>query len=260
MLVYGNTGVGKTRFVGTFDDDPRTERVLILNSAGNPTSLRGAARPPYVFDVTSLRDIAEVIDFLRDQSPERPFRKKYNIPADVVFRTVAVDTLTELQRMIVCEVGGVPYDLTSANVLDVDVSPQLQIQGWGQVLGRTLNAVSLLVQLPMHVIFTAQERAVVNDQTGVVTSYGPILQGAAIVYVPALVNLVVRIVRRVVLDGGKVVSQEDPAQRKIASVMYFEGAGQCVAKNQLDPRLGVSMIDPTAKKILDTIEMEGNKK
>ena len=249
LLVYGASGVGKTRLCGTFDQDERTARALILNAAGNPITLRDNSPPPIVFDVTSFSDVSEVINFLRAPKPDHPFRKRYDIPPDVNFKTVVVDTITELQRIIVYEVAGLPYDVGSSGPIDLTQSPITRLADWNLILSRMLSLVSVLVQLPLHVVITAQERLITNE-TDSISSYVPMIQGAAQVHIPAYMNIVGRLVRRVRLPDGSVASSEDTGTRRTASVLFTESGGRYYAKNQYDPEIPRELVDPTATKLL----------
>lgn len=253
MLVYGAPGTGKTRFIGTFDDVEDTRRVLILNAMGNPSVLASRPERPFVFDVSSLADVSRVVEFFsRGQPADHPFRSQFEIPREVRFNTIAIDTLTELQQIIVYESAGVPYDV-GVGVRDLSVIPELTRASWGGVLMRTTNVVRYLCQLPVHVVFVTQERAVVDERLGQVVGYAPALQGASAVYVPAVANLVGRMVRRV-SDAGRTVAREDPEGGRTVSVLFLDGAGMTQAKNQLGVNLGSKIIDPKAETFIKAMK------
>jgi len=254
MLVYGPAGSGKTRFGGTLNLDERTAPVLFLNAVGNPVSLRDYDPQPYVVDVESLRDVSYIFNFLRTQRPDHPFRQQLNIPEDVVFKSVVLDTLTEMHRMITCEVAGMPYefytrDLSSETPVDFSESPKLEYSHWQQVLTRTLNVVSLFLRLPMHVVLIAQENRL-TDEEGKEIGFEPLFQGQSRRYVPTWAEIVAHIQRR----SSMVETPGGTMRRRTISVMRFSASDKYYAKNQVSIALGKEMEQPTVTKILDLIE------
>jgi hypothetical protein len=255
MLVYGLGGSGKTGFAGTWDTDRRTARCFYINAAGNPVRLRHQTPAPYVFDVETLNDLGGCWDFLRDQRPDNKFREKYSIPPDVVFQSVVIDTITEIQRIIIAELAGRPYIASCVPMrtrVDMNDAHVTNPGEWGVILQRTINVVNLFYQLPMHVLLTSQERGDFDD-AGKLVRYSPALQGQSSEQVPSYAEIVGRMVRRARRPDDNALVAVESTSGDSVGVLQLAQAGKTSAKNQVDVRIPKEVADPTITKILDII-------
>lgn len=140
VLIYARNGVGKTRFAGT------APNVLIIDVDEKGTrSIRGSGAK--VRRVSTWEDVGFAYWYLR--------------VAKHGFKTVAIDTITAMQN--VC----LNYVLGEAEERDPNretSSPDKRAYGRaGKLMGQQLLAFR---NLPMHVIFLAQERVITDDDTG----------------------------------------------------------------------------------------------
>src|SRR5690606_38243298 len=87
MVVYGRSGTGKTTFIGTM---PKPLLVLDINDRGT-ISIK-APLDTYVMEVRSWDEIEEVYWYL----------KSGNHP----FKSVALDTVTQLQDLAIAKISG----------------------------------------------------------------------------------------------------------------------------------------------------------
>jgi hypothetical protein len=243
MLIYGQGGSGKTRFIRTFDDDPRTARVLILSYAGNPVSIMLEDPEPFVIECDTPEDTNLPWQFLVAGQPEKHrFRDAYEVPKDMIFRTVAIDTLTELQRQVNARIAGVSQTPAGWN--------KMRIQDWGESFGHMLNIARLFYtnltecKRPVHVIMSVQERSEMDSENKV-EKISVALQGQAKDTVHQYAELGARLAQRTIAKPG-----QEPT---IGTVAFFSVMGKVWAKNQLAMSLGNDMAFPTAGKILDKV-------
>jgi len=253
ILPYGQPGTGKTGFCGTFDQDERTARTLFLNAAGNPIRIMKQEPAPIVLDIESIKDFNLVYSFISGgQNKEHKFRELYEIEPEITFKTVVIDTITEVQRMI-------NLDLMGIGMANFNEEAVMRIQDWGTSLTKVINLVNLFYSLPVHVIITAQERAEIDDATSRI-NYKPYLQGQAVDIAPAYAEIIGRM-RRMIRGpqtGSPAIAEEASTDSDIVTVMYFESAGKYMAKNQVDLRIGKHMANPSATKILDLISTDNS--
>jgi hypothetical protein len=247
MMVYGVPGAGKTTFASTFDDDPRTSRVLIVDVGGNSISIRKNSPKPLVLIPESLNDIDRIFAFCLRQKPDDPIREALGIDSDVKINTVVIDTLSEVQRMAIHEERGVAYATDSAYQAGVPLSirntPTMRIQDWGGILQKMTTLASMFYKLPIHVIITCQEKLEIEEEDGKIISSTarPFLQGGSADAVPAWATLIGRITRRPVPGRASV------------PFMQFTNTTRWYGKNQVSLTLPNEIQDPTASKILDAV-------
>lgn len=132
VLLYGRSGTGKTTFIGTA---PKPILVLDVREKGT-VSLR---KTPEVFmsAITTWAELEEAYWFLAS--------------GDHKFKTVAIDTITQLQDLALTEVKGGEGGMTSR-------------KAWGDAASLLKTWVVNFRDLPMNVIFTAQDRQTGGDE------------------------------------------------------------------------------------------------
>lgn len=136
LLIYGESGVGKTVLAGSSCLVPALDPVIFLNIEGGTLSLR--KRYPEVRTVRckTYADIVRVHGVLR--SGKHPFK------------TVVVDSLTEAQKF---SMAGIMRATTEK---DSDRDPDLPgIGEWGKNIEQLRKLVRAFRDLPMNTIFTA---------------------------------------------------------------------------------------------------------
>jgi len=246
-MVYGQGGTGKTRFLGSFNRDPRTAPILILNCGGNPISILDDKPEPFVVRIETGQDLDDFWLYLKAGQPkDHPIRRTVGIPDGLVFKSVGIDHLSEVQRRLNAGFAGVSMEA----VLPTS-DWKLSLPQWGQSLTVMMNIVSLYYTLPVHCVINLQENQETDKAN--ITTIGPFLQGKAVGQAPSLAEIVGRMVRRAIGPTGPTSDVEDPTGRKIVSVLYWETTGRFAAKNQVSQNLGKEMIEPTATKLFDLI-------
>lgn len=247
MLVYGEGGSGKTRFINSFDKDPRTARVLHLSFAGNPVSIMMEDPEPFVIECSNPDDVNLPWEFLvKGQPKKHRFRDVYELPEDLIFKTVAIDTLTEVQRQVNARLVGAERIPTGWK--------KMRIQDWGDSFGVMLNIARLFYEdcpraiPPLHVVMSVQQRIDYDDKEQVAKIHVA-LQGQAKDTVHQYAELAARLERRAILPKDA----PPGTKAEIGTVAFFDIVGAQWAKNQLSMALGTSMAFPTGAKILDTV-------
>ena len=157
ILIYGESGAGKTTLAGSADAVPEMRKVLILDIEGGTLSLKD--RYP---DVDSVRiktwfDLQQVYDEL--------FAGGHG------YRTIVLDSLTEAQKMSMDTVMRKLVEQHEERDADVP-----GIREWNINIEQTRKFVRALRDLPLTTIFTALAKQDKNQKTGV-TKTKPSLSG-----------------------------------------------------------------------------------
>ena len=141
-VVYGASGAGKTSFAGT------AKNAIFASAEGGLLSI--ADKTPNYVEIHTLQDLRDLLVYLT--------KEKHT------FDTVIIDSITEINEVIKLEIekkNGRP----------------MAIQDWG-TLGKDIRSILRSFRdLPMHVLFLAQE-AVDKDEDKV-TKITPSLNGRA---------------------------------------------------------------------------------
>lgn len=179
-ILYGRPGAGKTTCAAT-----APAPILFLDCDQGLLALRGV--PP---------EMAEKIGLCPEETYFEPIRSMADMLAQIErvhrecsaspgwWRTVVVDNLTELQRVLMT-------DLLSVSERSIPA-----IQDWGVILLRMQKLVRLVRNLPVHTVFIAHER---EDEHGI----GPALSGRIAEELPGYVDLMARytMIEKEVEDG-----------------------------------------------------------
>lgn len=141
-LVYGSSGSGKTTFAGTAPD------AIFASAEGGLMSI-GDRRPDFV-EIKSLRDLMELRTYLQNE--------------EHAYKTVIIDSITEINEIIKLEI----QQRTGRN---------MQLQDWGDLARKMRDILRSFRDLPMHVLFLAQETTEEDEQK--IAKYMPALNGKA---------------------------------------------------------------------------------
>lgn len=181
VCVYGVNGSGKTRFAGS------SPKVLILDiSEEGDRSIKGV-RGARVLPITNWVDIGNTYWWLK--AGKHPFE------------SVALDTITAMQEL------ALGFVLGEAEERDPTREKQMpDKRTWGRA-GQLMKGMLLAYRnLPLHVVFTAQERRIIDQDTEELTELTVDLpnssRGVAMGCVGVLGRMTPREVR--VKSGGKV--------------------------------------------------------
>lgn len=171
ILIYGDSGTGKTVLAGSADEVPSMRPVLFVDIEGGTESLRDFYPDVETVRVTNWKEMQHVYDVLHD--------------GDHDYRTVVLDSLTEIQKF---NMYTIMNDLTQKRPdLDPDVPGMRE---WGKNLEQMRKFVRAFRDLEMHTIFTALNMTDKDQKTGQITMK-PSLSGKLANEVAAFLDVVV---------------------------------------------------------------------
>lgn len=152
-LIYGASGSGKTTFASTA---PKP----IFASAENGLLSIADKEVPYV-EIKTIKDLSDLLTHLKTQ------------PHD--FKTVVIDSITEINDVIKEEI-------------EKKKGGQMTLPDWG-VLSKKINKIIRAFRdLPMHVIFIAQENNIVDEDK--ISKIVPSLNGKAATKIAYIMDIV----------------------------------------------------------------------
>jgi len=139
-MVYGESGIGKTMLCST------PPAPLILSVEGGLLTL--AEKDVPVIEITKREEINEVFKWLSKSK-------------EIKYKTICIDSLSEVAEVLLAE--------------------EMAVQKDGrQAYGKMAEVMTLLIRsfrdLPMHTVFTAKVRKIVDDNTGTIR-YFPSVPG-----------------------------------------------------------------------------------
>lgn len=218
-LIHSPAGHGKTRLLGTAQDDPRTFPMAFLNFEGGEQTLSGLDID--VFDIRDSRDYEEVYKDLR--SPKTPYR------------SCGVDSITETQISMLLEILG----KDQINRADPD---QLAQQDWGIVLVRMRRIVRQYVKmLPMHVFMTALSKDDTVARVGSVKA--PQVQGAFASELPGVLDVVAYLA----------LEENDEGEMDRLLLLHDYPKFSVKARTPWNVQVPSEIVDPTISKLLDAL-------
>lgn len=223
VLVYGDSGVGKTTFAGSSDAVPELRPCLIIDFEGGTESLVRKYPDIDQVRVANWKEMQAVYDELH--------RGKHG------YSTVILDSLTEIQKF---NMYNIMEDLIADKTdRDIDVPGMRE---WGKNLEQMRRFVRAFRDLPMNTIFTALKKDDKNERTGMVTTK-PSLSGKLADEVAAFLDIVVYYyVKQVTIDGEK----------KDRRLLLSAKTETIIAKDRTDA-LPQVIEDPTMQIVFDAI-------
>lgn len=141
ILIYGRNGKGKTRFAAS------APKPLIIDINEKGTRSARSFKGAKVIEVSNWFDLGAIYWYLKK--------------GDHDFQSVAIDTLTALQALCMEQVLYEGYDRDSTR------DPKTPTQrDWGKTANLMKEEILKFRNLPMNVIFTAQERTTGDPEEG----------------------------------------------------------------------------------------------
>lgn len=152
LLIYADSGVGKTVFCGSDDD------VLFIAPEDNGTlSAKRFGSSAKKWKIHKWADIVEAYEWL------------YSLDT-IPFNWVVLDSLTEMQEMCMRQILDEAYEMNPGRDPDVP-----QLQDWQPYFERFRRLVKAFNALPVNVIYTALQKEEENEDGDKVTI--PMIQG-----------------------------------------------------------------------------------
>jgi len=230
ILVYGVPGCGKTHFLGTAADDPRTSPVLVLDVEGGLRTLRKFPNKHNIerIVVRSLRDIDEKYNMLYHSIAEGRFP----------YKTIGIDSGTELADLDMRLVMADAYQRNPDKV-NIDVPSPRE---WGITRNHMRKLIRAFKDLPCNFIMTAQMGE--KQEEGQPTTYFPGFAGKLVREAPGFFDIV-----------GYLSVDYDPTGGPVTRKLQIQGTKKVVAKDR-DDLLGGLMENPTIPQMWNKINGE----
>lgn len=235
MLIYGLTGVGKTRLLGTAQDCEYTSPIFYIAVESGTVTLSG--KNIDIFRPHSYADIQEAYDFLRYEN--------------TTYKSVGFDSLTEDQRKLsMGEITGTLEGETSYRNLADHTPPSRYdwLASSGQ-MRRTIMAFRDLAYLPnkrrrIHVFFTALEKR--DEERNIVC---PALPGVLGLDVGASVDVLARMSIERIERNDKVKRYRKLSFQEVVGDDGITYMGK--ARTPESSTLPNTMFQPTIAKLLE---------
>ncbi len=225
-LIFGPHGNGKTRFLGTADDDERTAPMLLLNFEGGTRTLAG--RDTDIVDIRGWQDYNEAYAYLTSDA--------------CTHKSVGLDSISETQ------VSGL-LSILDAPAISRGGRPSpdtLEQADWGAILVQMRRLVRHYKFLPMHVFMTALATDGSIPRIGTVRL--PSVQGQFVNDLPGIVDVVgYMAVEDVEADDD----HPDGTQRLLLLRNYPKFSVK--ARVPWDMEVPNDIVDPTVSKLLDAL-------
>ncbi len=226
MMIFGDPGAGKTRLASTAQDNEETRPMLIIDIDGGLTTIKERSD----IDVKPCRSLKDIETIHND------------IYADIdkYYKTVVIDSLTELQKLDMKEIMKEAYN-KNPGFVDQDVPSPRE---WGKSLIHMTKIVRAFRDLPCHTIFTCLAAYVVDDATNV-THIHPSLPGKQQKEIPGYLDVIGYL-------SVKTVNNENVRR------VQFEKTARCHVKDRTDS-LGGYVDNPTIPLIWEKISSADEK-
>src|SRR6185369_5586381 len=220
MLVYGDSGVGKTTLAASADSLPEMRKILVVDIEGGLLSIKNRYPNVESVRVTSWADMQEVYNQL--------------YAGDHGYRTVIIDSLSEAQKM--------SMDLVMRKLVDQheERDPDVpSIREWNINIEQTRKFVRTFRDLPVNTIFTALAKSDKNQMTGAVR-IKPSLSGKVADEVAAFLDIV----------SYYYVKEHDGENRR----MLLCGATPGIVAKDRTGSLDQVMVEPTMSTIWNAVK------
>lgn len=229
-LLYGPSGHGKTHFLGTVEEDPRTKPLLLLDFEGGDQTLVGLGVD--MIRVRTWDDYSEVYNALANGELPK-------------YKSVGIDSVSETQMYSFLRILEVSTQERRAKGQDVD---SLQQADYGKSHMQMRRFLRSFRDLPMHCFLTALPKDSMESGVGMVKKPG--LAGQMAEEILGMMDVVGYLAQRMVT-----VNEEDIPEfalflrnRPQYRVKLRTTWGQVNVPDQI--------IDPTATKLLDLMHVK----
>lgn len=243
--LYGRSGSGKTTLAATWP-----KPILYLNIRDNGEESISDVEGIDVIDIESSDDLLETLLWLHKRASK----------GKLVYKTVILDTMSQLQTLLVEEMGANKKIPKGKRAGDFGVFSR---QDWGKISGDLIKVIMDIRALPVNSVFIAQERVFNSgdeEDDGVdqlAPEVGTKLMPSVNKDLCASVNIVGNTFIRI-----KVTKKKDPDTRKISKIIKKQfclrlGPNEVYTTKIRKPK-GIEapdyIVDPTFRKIMDIVK------
>lgn len=225
MLVFAESGWGKTTLAGSADAVPAMRKVVALDFEGGDLSLSHSYPNVDVLRISDWMDCQRVYEELFAGGHE--------------YGTVIIDSLTEIQKLCMYYVMGTVVDEHPERDENVP-----SIREWGINLELMRKFVRAMRDLPLNVIFTALVVEDRNQRTGLVTKK-PSLSGK-------LKNEVAAFLDVVAYGYIKEMSENNETVQK--RLLLTQSTDEIIAKDRTG-KLPQVVVEPTMEILYDLFDL-----
>jgi phage nucleotide-binding protein len=215
ILVYGDPGIGKTRFAGSASLVPELSPVLVIDVEGGTMSLADDYKNVDVVRVTKWGDIANVYEAVFD-NPD-------------LYRTVVLDSLSEMQKFSMVEIMKAAVKKNPDRDIEVP-----GMREWGINGEQIRTLVRAFRDAGLNVIATSH--AMDDQSEGGAGKTKPALTGKLRNEVAGFFDMVFYLYNKKI--------KEDDNTRRIANLLLSKGTPEVIAKDR-SGRVPEVMEDPT---------------
>jgi hypothetical protein len=224
ILIYGDSGVGKTRLAGSADAVPEMRSVLCIDVEGGSETLKHTYPNVDTVRVERWSEVQDVYDEL--------------FAGNHKYRTVIVDSLSETQKF---NMYGIMRKVLESNSEREEFVPSMR--EWGINLEQMRKFVRAFRDLPLNTIFTCLMKSEKDNKTGMLIKE-PSLSGKLCKEVSAFLDIVVFMYKKEMTDADNNTSQ--------AHLLLTEATDTTTAKDRTG-KLPQVIIEPTMAEIMKYI-------
>lgn len=202
-MIYGRSGTGKTTFTGTFPSP-----ILLLDVSDKGTDSIADVKDCKVMEVTCWDDFEMVYWYLKDHPEE--------------YSTVVVDTITQLQQFSILKVLA-EKGKKEENAGDWGTMTKRE---WGDVAAMMKTWITNYRDLPMEVVFIAQDRVFNLDEESqdseniLMPEVGPRLSPSVAAHLNASVSVIANTFIREKITVTKVKKEGFKKPKEKEEVVY----------------------------------------
>lgn len=264
MIVYGIPGSGKTTLLATSADVDEMADVLMVDIESGKLTIKNNKRIEHKdridsIRVTSYKQLAEVHKFLQahcryrdadDEDKLRILQAKFtgvdpkSIKKVRKYRTVIIDSLSELDALCIYELLGLATDMDLSEAMadgDMEVAQFAEYKKNNQIMQLIVRAYR---DLPINALFSCHVAYTQDEMKRMF--YTPSLTGKLRNQVQGFVDIV----------GYLIVGQVPEGKTEAPRRMYFQPVGKFDAKCRLANLEGSYFDDPVMQDIWEAVSEE----
>jgi hypothetical protein len=228
-LIYGPSGNGKTRFLGTANQDERTFPILILDYEGGMSTLRGMKPKPEIFKIRSWADYNEAYSILSDTT--------------CPYKSVGLDSISEAH--IFSLMSQLDNNQRTHKIADL-----LEQGDYGIALVQMRRLLRAFRDLPLHVFCTALDKSDLDPREGTVKK--PAMSGAMGDEVMGIFDVVGYLGITSIVEQPAEGGDPQPFTHRVLALQNYPKIRTKVRVPE-DMRIPDELMDPTVTNLLDLL-------